>query len=514
MTAALRGTAQDAVPVRSMVPEIDALVASIEGDERKLLLLAGALAVYRRAGYQAVRPAPLPAVAPSESVQGCSDGLAALLLQILDVHRDELAVELLRRLQRKGLRLPHHVLPRILLEREDSVRDHLLPVLGERGYWLATQHPGGRWVEEMRQARSKQMPPDADAQWESGSAEQRLRLMALQRRLEPAAARERIQAVFASEGYEMRQKLLHTLATGLSCDDEPFLEAALLDRSEAVRRAAADLLVRLPDSAYVERMWERIQAVFQVSSTKVGFLPRKKVGLEIRLPNELDDDWVRDFPGEPKGKTGNTLWGWRIRQMAGAVPVRRWLRYLNVDITDLGRIAPREYRWEILEAWAEAALRYGETELLPALWDLLRSAESGIRAHMNTLCLLTGAMRSADLEQRLIPLFDLASQDAPRAAQIVNAAPQPWGLALGQAFLSLQERTADAAKREIHPPLLWNGLLAAAAMGLPKQQLSQAIPSLDEMRRTNIVVGGMAQLAQRTRETWEIRRKIEEMMPE
>ena len=53
--------------------------------------------------------------------------------------------------------------------------------------------------------------------------------------------------------------LLAGLAAGLSDDDEPFLEAALDDRSAGVRQVAVDLLGRLPSSRRAARMAERLR---------------------------------------------------------------------------------------------------------------------------------------------------------------------------------------------------------------------------------------------------------------
>ena len=100
---------------------------------------------------------------------------------------------------------------------------------------------------------------DPRAIWETGTPEQRVSAIRRMRETDPGGARELVGTTWKSDGADERAKFVEAMRTSLSPDDEPFLEAALDDRSKQVRSAAADLLARLPQSAFVERMIERAE---------------------------------------------------------------------------------------------------------------------------------------------------------------------------------------------------------------------------------------------------------------
>lgn len=78
------------------------------------------------------------------------------------------------------------------------------------------------------------------------------------RALDPAAARGWLAECLPQEQAKARVELLAELQTRLGPEDEPLLEAALDDRSPAVREVAQSLLVRLPESALVKRNLQRL----------------------------------------------------------------------------------------------------------------------------------------------------------------------------------------------------------------------------------------------------------------
>src|SRR5437762_1943286 len=77
--------------------------------------------------------------------------------------------------------------------------------------------------------------------WETSPRAARELLLQQLRSTDPARAREQLAQTWETEGADERAAFLATFRTGLSLDDEPFLESALDDRSKVVRRTAADL---------------------------------------------------------------------------------------------------------------------------------------------------------------------------------------------------------------------------------------------------------------------------------
>src|SRR5262249_42032067 len=155
----------------------------------------------------------------------------------------------------------------------------ILPVLGARGRWLAAQNPNWNYTAV-----------DFDeALWGTGVRDQRLALLANLRRRDAARARDLLTATWEQESPKDRAHFLAALENGLSLEDEAFLESCLDDRRKEVRRAAADLLGRLPESALCQRMLERGRPLL---TFKLNRLKRKVI--EVTLPESCDKTMQRD----------------------------------------------------------------------------------------------------------------------------------------------------------------------------------------------------------------------------
>ncbi|GJE79292.1 DUF5691 domain-containing protein [Methylorubrum thiocyanatum] len=133
----------------------------------------------------------------------------------------------------------------------------------------------------------------ADASdWTEGTVAERRAAFTAFRARDPEAARAALEPVFRKEKADLREALVHALATGLSAADEPFLEACLDDRANGVRLAAQRLLPELPGSRYAERMAARARAALAVES-KRRLLGGTTHTLVVTLPEE-SPDLVRD----------------------------------------------------------------------------------------------------------------------------------------------------------------------------------------------------------------------------
>lgn len=173
VSAALVGTARRDIPAIETHSAIDRLLPSLPSDSaRRLLLAAGLLSLYAEAGRI---PGSLPPIepAPEETLDPCSKGAADALSAILEpgspppalltivrmdlqlartglgAQHDDLLPEALELMRQRNLRLRHILLPRVLRARPEPLRRALLPVIGERGRWLARLNPDWAWVLTM-----------------------------------------------------------------------------------------------------------------------------------------------------------------------------------------------------------------------------------------------------------------------------------------------------------------------------------------------------------------------------
>src|SRR5258708_16671599 len=112
VTTALVGTAQQPNLEITTGTEIDSLTTQLAGTEpeHKLLLSAGAWALYRQAGKVSETLSTIPEPAAPESQATCTQGITALLESMFQGEHDDLLPEALERIKQAGLRLPHELL--------------------------------------------------------------------------------------------------------------------------------------------------------------------------------------------------------------------------------------------------------------------------------------------------------------------------------------------------------------------------------------------------------------------
>lgn len=297
-----------------------------------------------------------------------------------------------------GLRLPHGLLVSALNQGRQSteLREWLVPVLGERGRWLAAQNP--QWAY----AAGVQETANAEQIWQEGSIAQRVSLLEAERETDPAQARARLEASLKELNAKERAPMVAALHAGLSMDDEPLLEKLLADRSKEVRENAAQLLTRLPASAHSQRITAWLQTM----------LSRDDKGeWQIEPPTEGNKDWERDgialqLPAYVKGERS-----WWLQQLVALAPIDFWRQALDKSPEQL-------WDWSRRSDW-KSALRQGWLKALDTQHDLrwlplLQSMESDSRAQ----ALLPPLLDQLTTEQREALWFDRLQRKQGQSALI------------------------------------------------------------------------------------------------
>jgi hypothetical protein len=223
-----------------------------------------------------------------------------------------------------------------------DLRPLLLPVLGARGRWLATRNPAD-WGYVVGEANRT----DPESVWQTGTKVERLVALRSLRRADPERARSLVAATWASDPPNERAAIIEAFVDGVGMADEPFLEATLDDPSEVVRRAAAELLARLPESRLAVRMAERARACLRWNGKLLGVAP----------PKGCDPAMIRDGV-EPKPPTGIGERAWWLRQIISATPLKVWSPpdFPTPDcLVEAGRAT--EWAEDLRDGWARAATR-------------------------------------------------------------------------------------------------------------------------------------------------------------
>ena len=98
---------------------------------------------------------------------------------------------------------------------------------------------------------------------------------------DPAAARDLVAAQLPLEKADVRLRLIDALATGLSNDDQQFLESLSGDRAPTVKQAVRRLLARLPGTDAAQEQVAELLSRITIGST--GLL-RKRTVLSLQMP--------------------------------------------------------------------------------------------------------------------------------------------------------------------------------------------------------------------------------------
>jgi Family of unknown function (DUF5691) len=321
-------------------------------EERRLLLLAGIDAVRRRAGYQPPRQDAPPSRVPDETKPVCSKKVADVLSD-LGLSNDALLLEAAHLLARAGQRLPPELLVLFLSNiLEEELRNAFLPILGERGAWLAQFRSDWSWAAQPATSL------DAKEIWAEGVFEKRLRLIRGLRAGNPALARSLLESSWKEEKAEHRAQLIEQMEAGLSAADEAFLESALDDRSAQVRSAAASLLARIDGSAFAARMARRADAMLG------SYLP-----FQVSLPGELDAAAQHDgIPRNPPRGTGAKAF-WLARTIALVRP-RHWeLRFAAAPARIVAAALRSDESAALLQGFTEATMLFEERAWAAPLFD-------------------------------------------------------------------------------------------------------------------------------------------------
>jgi len=373
-------TARD--PIASALHE--RLSAEPSAASGQLLRVAGALALARRVAWLPASDVSVPAeVAAPESRRRAPPAWLPLLERVMSIGLLRLQVQVLREMDRAGLHVPSVKLP-LLLQMgagNTALRGEIGAVIGERGRWLAKCNP--QWAY----AAGVHEQADTQTLWREGTLEQRRQVLLGQRATDPDAARERLNQEWGSLPAKERAALIECLATGLNPADESFLQTQLgKDRSQDVRRIAAELLSDLPGSAYALRMVERL---------------RPLVGETMDAPMQVGEDWQADqleIKRPAYEKLGDRAW-W-LFQLVRRTPLSWWEQHTGRSPAQI-LVWSMQSDWKdaLLRAWSQAAVRQRNAAWCEALIELVDQEDLGSPQAM--LALLAPAQREQFYERRL-----------------------------------------------------------------------------------------------------------------
>ncbi|MBE0696194.1 MAG: hypothetical protein IH586_04660, partial [Anaerolineaceae bacterium] len=360
-TAALLGTQRKPFQAPSLPGELGEVLKTNagrhSGNSAAILLRTAAVSVLHRRAGKLPPASALPYIIPCplDERPQCSSQAGYCLEMILNSGRAPVLAEWIELANRRGMRLREEHLESLLNQQKMifPLRAAILPVLGERGRWLAAQNP--EWDTFVYYTEERI--------WHEGQRKERMAYLNDLRTRDPQAARELLTSTWAEESPNERTIFLRVLANGLSMADEPFLETVLDDRRKDVRQTAGELLAHLPGSRLVQRM---IQMGQQLLSWKNGLL---RGSIEANLPESCGERMLRDGV-EQKPSSGLALGekAWWLAQVLALIPPSTWSSRWNKKVSTLiEAVSKNEMEDALIYGWTEAALRFADSEWIEAL---------------------------------------------------------------------------------------------------------------------------------------------------
>ncbi|HZB30655.1 MAG TPA: DUF5691 domain-containing protein [Streptosporangiaceae bacterium] len=404
VTAALLGTQ------RRQPPAFPDAVADGDDPAARLLAQAALLTVRRRAGRRPERAEPL-APAAAETAPVVPPAAARRIERILAGEQVRVLPEWLAAAAAAGWRVPAATLPD-LLERgrtDRALRPYIAAAAGRRAMWLALRNPD--WAYLVGEPPEPSPGPGDPAVWEMGSRGRRMTYLERLRDVDPDAARAALRGTWTSEPAPDRAAFLATFERGLGPADEDFLEEARADRAKDVRQVAADLLARLPGSAYARQVAARAAACLRTERR-----PGRQTWIIVEPPDggiaALCDLLAHTPPGN---------WTTRFRRSAAEV--------VHLPIAD-------DHDKDVHIGWARAAVSCRDVEWARALLGVLA-------AEIDVAVDLLGVLPAAERAARAADL--LRGADGYRGLiRVLDRMPGPWAGELADAVL---DALADAAAR-------------------------------------------------------------------
>lgn len=463
LKTALLGTERaPAVAATHSDPQLAALLQQQKDQNREDALLTAATLIssYEHSGMVAATAGELSlAPGPQDERPRCGSGAASYLRRILGGQFLFLLPEFLSMAHMTKKRVPEELLPELLetARKDSSIRAAVAAVIGHRGEWLARLNPDWNFI-------GAQIKPE---QWEAGTRADRLALLRQLRQTTPQQAVALLQSTWATDAPEDRAVFIAELQYALTMEDEPFLEAALDDRRKEVRKQAAELLMRPPQSALVQRMWQRVSPLLRMKES-AGSKLKKLLGkpvLEVRLPEQCDAAMQRDGV-ELKPPQGIGEKAWWLQQMVRAVPPQKWERHLQLTAEQcVAAFNESEFYTALLPAAANAAWRHKDPHWAKAVLEagIARGKEAGPipvpGSNWETLLEAVEVMNPGERDALIARTLDRHGNmaDLTWGTKLLHSCPGPWSEPLGRSFLNvLRSMTQQMSAGKVSP--YWNGL--------------------------------------------------------
>jgi hypothetical protein len=387
-----------------------------------------------------------------------------------------------------GVRVDGATAPLVLewWARQPRRAESVFAALGRRGEWLASLN-----ADWQKPVATLEIPADADQVWQSGTSAERLAILTSVRRRDPVRALAFIESTWRSDGASDRQRFLEILAGHPSIADEPFLEAALDDRSKQVRRQAAAVLVLIPESRLRQRLADSARTIITVRTTR-GLLSRSRTQVVLVPPESFAPAWDRDGIDE-RAPEGIGQKAWWMRQILARAGVAIWAeRTAMSPDAILESLQQDDYFGDARRALIGAAASTGDPAWSTAL---VRSLCNEPSTGVDSIAALLEGLPDDRRESLSLETVAKARLTTVERWALLTSFDRPWSPAFSaeaMKILSAQaanepedisrlSRAIEAASRRISPDAR-EAFEAAVARSLPGASMNSVMKHVERVR--------------------------------
>ncbi len=203
---------------------------------------------------------------------------------------------------------------------QKSLQSLIARCCGKRGEWL------GRLNTSLQFAAAG-APEEI---WQTGTPEQRRKLLKETRATDPAKAREWVQQVWPQEDAATKVSFLEILEDNIGPDDIAFLETMADDKSKKVKEAALGLLKQIPGSPIVLQYQQILEQAVFLKKEKAMLGLTTKTTVQFNLPGSIDESVFKSGIEKLSNNKEFTDDGFIISQLMRSVPPSFWETHLQL----------------------------------------------------------------------------------------------------------------------------------------------------------------------------------------
>jgi hypothetical protein len=380
------GTRRSARPPEGPFPDFTQV-----GDEKRALVMAGALDLMQRAG--ALPDNNIKALQPmSPGLDRVAHASAGPLGEALNGGATTAVLEWVTKAAKLKQVAPPSTLNRLLklAKKHPEIKE----VLGFRGLWLA-QIQGLELEQQTLEAR---------------------------REIDPAEYRTWLEGEFGQMDWKERAAAVNVLRRHLTLDDEPLLEKALVDKRKEVREPACELLAGLPRSRVSAELAHLCRSLLTIEK---GFL-RKNLTVHPPEPDSLPKWLPRTAPYHEFGPKALAM-----LDVIRYVPPSNWNRELGLTPLQVIELAAKtDFGLAIQHGLQEAAVRFKDCDWIETLFAYVLDDDTDPSVYFYTMlntvsndafdrCML--GRTSAKGKPMQAVLWSLSSRTMPFSAALSRA---------------------------------------------------------------------------------------------